>query len=959
MTDIRILLILAFLAPVQAHSLKYALCRRTEVPIKIDGDLNEWKQPIPVRVNHTMMTFGTKPRGDLDASYTLYTMWDETNLYVSVVVSDESVMASYTGDKIYDNDCIEICIDANHDSWEGSYGEDDFQFVFSVPLSPFTGPLKYIFRNPSVADPEAPEVSLAFLRTRTGYIFESAIPWKSIGRNTTPKPLTVVGFQNDMRDRDRDNSQHGLSWSTAKDPAGSPLTFGDLILIETLADDIRPILSQMSDDSVRARKFLHGEANETDNEVKVSLQKLTPHTLSRGFGWNVQFYNGHLPTWKDSEWDAYLKLLAWTKPAWVRYGINLGQWEPNNDDDDPMNFNWEGFRFDAPIMQHHYRMLDFFEASGIGVMLCNWYVGNPATGATWLAEQTGSLTVAQGHKFENDAPRNDDEFIESIAALVHYLKVEKKYSCVKDISLWNEPDGNWTYNSPKADYPSQFWKLYPKLDTRLKEMGLRDQIGIAGPDSATGSYLETERIAELLDTEKAPLDLIADHDYNAFFSHYRPPGSATIGRAVKHYANLRARLDEVTAKLGRPGIDFAITEYGNHGNGPGPVEGDFDVFKGSLSLNEFVLRALPAGISGFLRWEFKMYGKSWQNFGALTGLDPKHKFAPYPPVYYPHAMLCRYGPRGAKIVGVKVEGGADDLGSPRVTAAAVIPHEGDSDLSVWLNNSGTQPKTVTLILGEHLPKDRELRGLLFYAPCGHGYKSLPFESEEAGVLMMTLLPRSMGVLTTLEEEADPAKLTPIAQAPARIEPSYHEFENAGFPRLVVQFSFEDPIDWDIWRSSAGKTDFVDTDQDAHDQKRSCAINYECVSTSLAEREEHVVATTPMHLDGIPLELSMYIKGDSQGHILSFLFVDDEGETFETVTKVNVSWSGWRKLSIQFANIPQGWHSWGAKADGIIDFPLKGFGIQFKERTNAYKGTGSILLDDIRILAKPILQPQEN
>ena len=954
----RFLLILAFLAPVHAHSLKYTLCRRTETPIKIDGDLNEWKQPIPVRVNHTMVSFGAKPRGDRDASYVLYTMWDQANLYVSAVVTDESIVATHIGDKIYDNDCIEICIDANHDSWEGSYGDDDFQFVFSVPLSPITGPLKYIFRNPSVADPEAPDVSLAFLRTRTGYIMEAAIPWKSIGRATTPKPLMVVGFQNDMRDRDRDKSQAGLSWSTVGDPARSPLTFGDLFLIETLADDIRPLLSRMSDDSIRARKLLNGEANETDNEVKISLQELTPHTLSRGFGWNVQFYNGHLPAWKNSDWDAYLKLLAWTKPAWVRYGLNLGQWEPKNDDDDPSNFNWEGFRFEAPIMQHHYRMLDFFEANGIDVMLCNWYVGNPATSATWLAEQTGSLTVAQGHKFENDAPRNDDEFIESLAALVHYLKVEKKYSCVKHISLWNEPDGNWTYNSPRADYPSRFWKLYPKFDARLKEMGLRDQIGIAGPDSATGSYLETEKIAELIETENAPLDLIADHDYNAFFSHYRPPASATIERALKHYGNLRARLDEVTEKLDRPRVDFAITEYGNHGNGPGPVEGDFDVFKGSLSLNEFVLRALPVGISGFLRWEFKMYGKSWQNFGALTGLDPKHKFAPYPPVFYPHAMLSRYGPRGAKVIDVKVEGGADDVGSPRVTAAAaVIPQDEGSDLSVWLNNSGTQPKNITLIPGEHLPKKRDLRSLLFHAPCEHGFKSLPFLSDEAGALMMILPPRSMCVLTTLDDAA--GDLSPLAHAPARLEPSYHVFDNAGFPRRVVQFSFEDSIDWDIWRSSAGKTDLVDTDQDAHHKKRSCAINYECVSTSLAEREEHIVATTPMHLDGVPLELTMFIKGDMQGHFLSFLFVDDEGETFETLTKVKVNWAGWRKLSIKFANIPKGWHYWGAKADGILDFPLKGFGIQFKERTKAYKGTGSILIDDIRILAKPILPTQDN
>ena len=948
---ITFLLLVTFWQPLNAHSVKLAKCIRAYDTITIDGRLHEWSGSRPIRVAFDKVTFGAKPKDNADCSYILYTFWDDANLYIAAYVRDNSIIAAFTDNKIYENDCLEICLDVDHDSDEASYGNDDYQFVFSVPVSSRLGPLKRIYRNPTGIDPTAPDVKLAYGKAPGGYVLEAAIPWKTIGLGKPPKPLTVLGFQNSVRDKDGDRTSSGISWLSFKDPAGNPLQFGHLILLEDPDTDITKITVDLARHAERYQGLLLGISTETNNRVVVTLGEPTPYSLRLGFGWNVQFYDGRLPDWSDKVWDAYLALLKWSRPAWVRYGLNLGQWEPVNDDGDPENFAWEKFRFDSPLMLHHLKMFDFFEAEGIDVMLCNWYVGDPATNATWLAETKGQPKAAtENPTYHLDGPSNEAEFIESMAALIHFLKVEKKYTCIKFLSLWNEPDGNWTYNSPKADYPFSFWPIYKKLHGRLEKLGLRDKIQLAGPDSATGAYHEVLQLSSQLEEYHAPLDLIADHDYAAYFDHHRPPASTSISTALKYYAEFLKELDATCKKLDRPRPLFAITEYGNYGNGPGPVEGNFEVLKGAISLQEFALRALPLGIDGFLRWEFKPYGKSWQNFGALTTLERGYRFAPYAPVFYPHAMLTRYSRKGSKILSVKTIGGTDSLGSPRVNAAAVIPEA--EQLTLWLTNSGQVEKSVTLVLGAHQEAAAKMGGFVYTAKNPQKVSALSITAKEAGTFHCTLPARSSAVFTTLESRDSDALQQPMKLAPKLAEPKYETVEFFGFKRLVAHFNFEEPVEWNIWRSVPSKTSLGLTSETASLGKKSCLLDYEFISSSSGGREEHLVATTPIELPGQLIEMTCRIRGDGSGHLINFLLVDEEGETFECPKQIAVTWKGWKKITIDFRAIPKGWFSWGEASDKVLDYPLRGFGLIFREKNKRITGRGKIHLDDIRILTRP-------
>ena len=281
------------------------------------------------------------------------------------------------------------------------------------------------------------------------------------------------------------------------------------------------------------------------------------------------------------------------------------------------------------------------------------------------------------------------------------------------------------------------------------------------------------------------------------------------------------------------------------------------------------------------------------------------------------------------------------------------PEAPPGHLTLWLTNSGLKAKQLTIDLGLHSELSGRLTGLLYDAASGHDYQSLKFESNE-DLLTCSLPPRCVAALTTLEEAGSADLSAPLKLSPKLLEPTYRSFDLGGFRRELAHFSFEEPVDWEIWRSSPGKSVLERTDHDARHGKASCAIRYEFVSTRTSGREEHLVASTTLDLAALPLEAALRIRGDAAGHVMSLIFLDEQGETFECPNWITIDWEGWRDKSVSFAGMPKKWTHWGARSDGVLDFPLRGFGLIFRETKKGYKGQGLVLLDEVRILAKPVL-----
>jgi len=922
-----------------AHGPHHLVCPRSKLGgVKIDGDIRSWQPERFIAIPHTSTSFGD-PRNDADSSFRFAVLWDALHLYIAVEVVDDSVVLAPTLERLYEGDCIEVALDVHNDS-EGGYDAGDFQFVLS-PSGPERKPRVNLYRNPVFEIDHAPFVTVGSNITTEGYVVEVAFAWRELG--IAPKPGHVVGFEINIRDYDADGTRKGLTWAPAADPAANPLRWGDLLLVTDANDDVAPILDTLREKNARWQRLVAGTARETDNEVAVTIAPRPVGALALGVGWNVQFRDGRFPDWDEGAWSAFLELLAWTRPAWIRYGVNLGHWEPRNDDDDPSHPNWNAFAFRSKAMRHHYRVLDLCEKRGIDVLWANWAVGDPATAVNWLAESLHDDAKADTDNDPfNDAPYDPEELAESLAACLHRLKSVRGYTCVKQVSLWNEPNLTEAYNSPSAQYPDAFWGYYTVLARHLQRLGLRDSVRILGPETSTTGYATLPRLARSLTLHSREVDILAHHDYLGYADYHRIDRGVPMSQAAEAYAGLlRTRTRPV-----------AVTEFGNMGNGGGEVTGEEAIWAGSLSACRLVIEGLNAGVAGFLRWEFKPYGVSWRNFGALTSQSQRHLFEPYRPVFFPHALLCHAATRGAQVLATTLRGGLDENRIRRVACAA-LQHR-DTGTSLLLLNDGLQPKRVTIAFSRLFrgQAPRRFGHLSYDASLPATFQAHPDVVVAGGRATLTLPPQSLHALATRAEFAKPP---PVPVLPPRDEPQYLSQKLGGQPRDLARMRFNTDYDWRVWQSTAGHTTFQTRPGRAEPANRVCRIAYEFVGVRQQERLEHVVAHTDLIVNGKPLDVAFRLYGDDQNHFITVIFLDAKGEVFELPERQPIDWAGWRRVEMSVESFPEGWNHWSG--DAKPDYPLRGFGIVVTAPKTTYRGRGILEIDDVEVISQPPEPPK--
>ena len=940
-----ILVSLLLAAPASAGGLgRPCRCVRTGTPIVVDGKLDEWAAIPKMRVDANSCG-PVKPASNDDLSYTAWLAWDEANLYIAADVTDDTLLFPTSGNTMWRCDSFSICLDPSYQS-DTTYQKDAFQLVFA-PSGPDGKPQCRVYRSAIYPEGTPAWVKLAATLRPHGYTIEAAIPWEKLGG--PPKAGRVLGFTHNVHDNDGDPQVVKIiAWADDRDPADHPLSWGHLILSETMDDDVAPQLKAIADARPRLLRLQKGEVAETDNQATLRIASDPVGKLELGLGWNWMHLGATPPQYSDDEWRAYLALLAWTNPHWIRYGLSFAQWEPRNDDHDPDHFDWDGFAFDSPMMKHHYRMFDFCEKQGIAVMPTNWGCGNGGIRRTadWMAEtvRTPGLKDTDA-KWWTDAPYDSREFVETIAALVHQLKAVRKYQCVKLISLWNEPNGDWSYNSPNAFYPYTFIPLYRLLHEKLTAMGIREQIQICGPDSSC-NYEDKAAIPGLLRYVRDAVDVVSDHDYIGFLdcaAQFTP-----LQKAVPVYAKLVSDLD---AMYGRH-VPFVIAEFGNYGNGAGGVDKDDEVWTGVLSTTELILRTMQVGVTGFLRWEFQPYGTSARNFGALTTVNREKLFEPYRPVYFGHSLLARYVDRDSVVLKAELTGGKDENGAARVHAAALLLP--DKHVTICLVNDGLVEKQVTIVLAGLALPEKAFHHLGYDATLPATIQlGKPLDAAN-GSIQVALKPRSITTLTTRAKGTTQAELDePLRLAPQRVEPRRESITLPdGTPAERLLWGFEHPATWGTWRSSEGKSEVKTDDGQAKTGARSLAIHYDFVSAEKLENgRERLFASTAIDLAGKPLRVAAWVYGDASNTELTFTFADDKGESFQTGPATRIDWKGWKQLSVDTSKIPEGFGHWGKDGDGIVDYPIRRFGVALEEPKNAFVGKGTIYLDDLEILTE--------
>ncbi|MBX7259333.1 MAG: hypothetical protein K1Y02_23425, partial [Candidatus Hydrogenedentes bacterium] len=165
-------------------------------------------------------------------------------------------------------------------------------------------------------------------------------------------------------------------------------------------------------------------------------------------GW---FYNEVNKSHGVTEEDYALReeRITWMDPDYIRMFFWYKDWNPSGD--------WETFDFETPNMQSHYRSLDLYQKLGARVNV---------TGVEWGVKDPYGDPVKAGR---------------AIGALLEHLTKVKGYTCVRDWTLTNEPNGYFVGSGYTFE---RYREIHAQVKQEIARRGLA--VGIVGSDDTNG-----------------------------------------------------------------------------------------------------------------------------------------------------------------------------------------------------------------------------------------------------------------------------------------------------------------------------------------------------------------------------------------------------------------------------------------------------------------------------------------
>jgi len=186
----------------------------------LDGELTEssWADATAHPLETTLT--GTID-GDADLAAEWLARWDDEALYVAVRITDDAQSAD--SDSAWNDDSVEIYVDADNSKEERYDGENDFQFIV-----PYDGSGV----STGGDSPPAGDAEQAQQLTPDGWQVEFRLPWSTAG--VTPSAGDLVGFDVHVNDDDDGDARDAkLSWFATEDDAWqNPRLFANVELVE-------------------------------------------------------------------------------------------------------------------------------------------------------------------------------------------------------------------------------------------------------------------------------------------------------------------------------------------------------------------------------------------------------------------------------------------------------------------------------------------------------------------------------------------------------------------------------------------------------------------------------------------------------------------------------------------------------------------------------------------------------
>lgn len=242
---------------VAAHSEEAAVSQKTYTGITVDANLKDWvrrieqgnwsgkmeitkghavrwMRAVPIYLNTTTSNIESGAIANTqDLAAIVYTLWDDTQLYVAAVVQDDQVVTQHEGEDIWQDDCVELWLDCRHDAMTHTLFQDDEYQIGLSPTSRYRQrPLAWTWRNPRTEQVTG-ALQLASMLTPEGYIVEAAVPWRVL-HGCKPSIGSMIGMNLSVVDKDEDQLWTHLTWSGQLH--SDPSQFGHLYFLDAPVD---------------------------------------------------------------------------------------------------------------------------------------------------------------------------------------------------------------------------------------------------------------------------------------------------------------------------------------------------------------------------------------------------------------------------------------------------------------------------------------------------------------------------------------------------------------------------------------------------------------------------------------------------------------------------------------------------------------------------------------------------
>jgi hypothetical protein len=360
---------------------------------------------------------------------------------------------------------------------------------------------------------------------------------------------------------------------------------------------------------------------------------------------------GANPKLDDSAgWNKLFELADWLGMDWCRVGIQFKMFEPGKNK----------FTFDNYDMKVLYKYLDYCQSRNIDVFLQNYW-----NNAAWLVPDSIRKNPV---RLIRCAPTDINAFTDGLIKLLKHLVEIKKYTCIKQFAVNNEPFENWSWYI-KSFSPDKFESPAPAMIMMAEKMKANKiPVMLSGPDI---SVYVGNKVSPKNDAFFKSLDAFDLHCYVTRYDWW-PDSTITfesggVGQIDRISSTVNFLKDWKTEARKQRNKPFFFSEMGTfmYGSDNGHYW-NVSSYGALLKDVQLVMRMSQVGADGFCRWNFTDRGNiagPWQTIDTWDTLKncllPASQYRPHENSFYMWGLLTRFIAKGSSVIKTTVEGGSD------------------------------------------------------------------------------------------------------------------------------------------------------------------------------------------------------------------------------------------------------------------------------------------------------------